>query len=328
MASQSQQLSKIQYGTEGSSYGTETASYSELHKVQSSEISSDNANIYERGLGEGLNIVKKYLGPFASGSSLVFDVEDFDILKHWVGPKTGAGSVGDPYILTEATKTAIGSQLEPFSLERSNDTEATKSVELLTGGIGTQFTLSGSLNSVLSCSSQLIGQKTTERTTGETFVKSTINSFVMLNGTWKWGATPSAIAGVQSFDLTMTNLMNIEQSRSIESRFILQPQLDGRDYKLRVTILMAQALAATIITNFYTGGLTPEDGSTTINPTADLEFKIELVSGNKLAYIWLDQCAIDRIVRTVNVGGGLVLLTFDVTADEGKGNVPITWWEI
>ncbi len=328
MASQTQSLAKCQYGPEASAYGTEAAAYAELHKTQSSTITRDNGVTYERGTGEGLNITKAYWGPYLGNISVEYNVEDFDFLQHWVGPKTGAGSVGDPYILTEATKTAINSQLQPFSFERTNDTESTKTVQTCLGSVGTKFTLSGAIGLGLVCSAQAVCQKVVDSTSGETFVVSTANSLQMLNGTWKWGTTPTAISGVQGFTITLTNIMAIDDTRDISSRFIDLPQLDGREYKFTIAIKMANALASTIMTDFSGGGLTPNTGAASVNPTANLEFKIELASGSNYGTIDIDECTIDNITETQTLNGGLVILNISGTAQKGTGNVPLSWWSV
>ncbi len=329
--SQSMIYDKIQYGSETSAYGTEATTYTELGRVQNSDLTSNNSNIYDRGLGEGINASNTYYGPFEASGSVSFDVVNFDFLKHWVGAKSGAGTSGDHYKLTEATYVAVSgaTSLVPFSIEKLNPEEATDSVEFATGCVGTTFSLSGEINSKLSCNASFVAQKTGFRTSGETYTPITDPAFVMINGTWKWGATPSTISGVRSFNINYDNGLVID-TRSIESRFLNTPKLGQRSYTFDVSIIMSSGLASTIINDFYgyesSGVYSPESGSTSISPTSSLEFKIELVNGSNYAYLQLDECAIDEISKPSSLGGGLVLLTFKGTSREGKGNVPIEWW--
>uniref|UniRef100_A0A6M3LBK2 Tail protein n=1 Tax=viral metagenome TaxID=1070528 RepID=A0A6M3LBK2_9ZZZZ len=324
---------KIQYGPEASAYGTETAAYTELFRVTSINMAANNNFIYDRGLGEGLNIINTYFGPFDASGSVGYDVVDFNFLRHWIGDQSGAGTAGDPYILTEATKISAEAEtatvLQPFSIESVNDTQAAKSVDIMTGCVGTTFSLSGSIGSKLTCSANFVGQKMGYRATGTTYTPVFSTALVMINGTWKWGATPTTISGVRSFTLNYANGLVLD-TRSIESRFLGKPEMGQRLYNGTVTIIMGTALATTIINNFY-GKLdsslyTPETGSVSITPTADLEFKIEFVSGVTSANIWLDQCSIDNISKSVSLGGGLVLLTFAFTAKYGRSYIPISWW--
>jgi len=325
-------FTKVQFGAEASAYGTETSSYSELARCQSCNIDSDNGNIYDRGLGEGINASNVYYGPFTASGNINFDVVDFTVLQHWVGDKAGAGTAGDPYTLTEATSIQAAASgagiMQPFSIEKLND-DGTDTVQFALGCVGETFTLSGSLNSKLSCSASFVAQKSGYRGSGETYTPNTDPAFVMLNGTWKWGATPSALSGVREFSISMANKL-VTDTRTIESRFMGIPHFGQRTYNFTVSIIMSSSLATTIISDFYgysnAGVYTPEDGSVSVSPTASLEFKVELVNGSNYATIQLDECAIDRISKPAALGGGLSLLSFQGTALKGLSNIPIKWW--
>lgn len=332
---QGQIFTKLQYAAEASTYGTEGTSYTELSRVQSGRLTSNNGNLYGRGLGEGLNAVSTTYGPFVATGEVSFDVVDFDFLKHWVGNKSGAGTSGDKYTLTEATSieadTAGAGILQPFSVEVLNDDDS-DTVEFATGCVGNDFSLSGSIGSTLRCDASFIAQKTQYRATHETYTPVTTAAFIMINGTWKWGATPSTISGVQSFSISYSNGVNPDASRDISSRFIGIPHHGLRAYNFEVSILMASSLATTIINDFYgnesSGVYSPEDGSTSISPTSSLEFAVDFVNGSRYATLQLDECAIDRISIPRQVGNDLVILTFGGTAREAKNNAPILWWTV
>jgi len=334
--SQSQQFSKVQYGPESSTYGTEAASYNELARVQSVSLTQDNSIIYGRGLGEGLNITNAYYGPFEAGGSVTFDVVDFDFLKHWIGPKSGDGQAEvSAFTLTEGDTVAVsgGTAIVPFSIEVLND-DTTDQASFATGCVGQSFTLSGSIGSKLSCDATFVAQKTGERESGESYVAVTDPAFVMLNGTWKFDATPSTLSGVRSFSISMDNGL-VTDTRSIESRFINIPKLGGpgRTYNFTIEVIMAQALGDQIITKFYgkespTNTYTPEDGSTSVSPDTTQEFSIDLVNGNKYCRLHLDNCIIDNFSKPQSVGGGLVVATFNGTAFQAKDSAPILWWTV
>ena len=325
---------KVQYAGQTSSYtSAASSSFTAVGRTQSCELNSNNALIFDRGLGEGLNISNAYYGPFETSGSITFNPVDFDFLKHWIGGLTGAGSSGDHYILNEATEVALSTSstaLQPFTIERLNDMETTDSVEQAVGCVGTDFTLSGAVNEKLVCNANFIARHTQFKTSGaQTYNAKTDSSFTMLNGTWKWGSTPTAISGVREFSITYNNQI-VTDTRSIESRFLGQPVMGQRLYNFSCGIIMTSGLATTIINDFYgysNGGVySPEDGSTSITPTASLEFKVELVNGSNYAYLQLDECVIDRISKPSSLGGGLVILTFEGTAFKGLGNKPIEFW--
>lgn len=336
--SQGQQFTKVSYGPEASAYGTEATSYTALPRVQSGDINSENNFIYDRGVGEGLNSSNTYYGPYNATGNVVFDVVDFEFLKHWVGSRTGSGTSGDKYALVEATEIVAGSstsgRLVPFSIEIQNDDTETLS-RFATGCVGTTFELSGSIGSKLSCTANFMAQKSGFRESGESYTPNTNPAFVMINGSWKWGTTPSALSGVRSFTLSYTNglIGEGDETRSIESRFKGIPHLGQRGYTGTVTVILAQALADTIILNHYglespTNTFLPEDGSTSISPASNLKFEVDFVNNDKYGTIKVDEASIDNISIPVDIGGGLVELTFNYTAREGESNEPIEWWSV
>lgn len=328
---QGQQFLKIMYADQAVAYATAATPDTVLPRVQSFNPTNNNGFIYDRGLGEGLNPVATYLGPWSSGGSVSFSVADFSFLQHWIGYKDGSGTAGAPYKLNEATSvqaaTAASGILQPFTLEANNDYEAADSVDTYVGCVGTNFSLSGSIGGKLECNANFIARHSVAGSTGQSYTASTETAYVMINGTWKWGATPTALSGVRRFSINYDNGL-ITNTRSIDSRFINIPVLGQRSYSFSVDIIMASSLATTIIADFYgaAAGNTPQSGSTSIVPTASLEFKVELVNGTKNAYVWLDNCSIDDIAKPQSLGGGLVILTFNGTSRGGRSGYPIAWW--
>ena len=332
----SQQFAKVMYGPEASAYGTEAVSYASLARVEECSIDSDNGLIYDYGLGDGVNAAKAYWGPFNATGRIRYKPVDFDFLKHWVGNKTGSGTSGSHYILTEATQITAGAGgagiMVPFSVEKQNIEGSSTLVEYATGCVGTSFTISGTIGQPIYVEANFIAQKTGFRTSATgTYSASTSASFLVLGGTWKWGATPSALSGVRDFSITYNNGLVGEgdETRTIDSRFRGIPNLGQRSYNFSVTIIMTSSLAATLISDFYgdaSSPYLPADGSTTSGPTASLEFKVELVSGGLYSYLQLDETSINRISQPVALGGGLQLLTIEGQGLKGLGNVPIEWW--
>lgn len=327
---QGQEFLQVMYAGQTSAYATAATPNTVLARVQSVTPSDENGYIYDRGLGNGLNPVATYLGPYACGGSINFSVVDFDFLKHWVGPKTGAGTSGDKYTLTEATDVELNTtSLQPFTLETANIYEATDTVDRYVGCVGTQFVLSGEIGGKLECAAQFVARHSTQGSSATSYSANTNPAFIMLNGTWKWGSTPSAIAGVRSFSITYNNGL-ITDTRSLDSRFINIPVLGQRTYNFSVDIIMASGLSSTIVQDFYgqTASSGPVDGSSSSTAAADLEFEVSLVNGSSYATLGLDQCSIDRISKPHSVGGGLVVMTFEGTGRLGKSNTPILWWTV
>lgn len=332
----SQQFTKCMYGPEASAYGTEAVSYTSLSRVEEASIDSDNGLVIDYGLGDGLNAVKAYYGPFNAVGRVKFKVNDFDFLKHWIGHKSGSGNSGSHYILTEATTieaaSAASGKLIPFSFEKQNSDSSTL-VEFATGCVGTSFTLTGEIGKPLICDANFVAQKSGYRATATgTYVPSTSSSFILLGGSYKWGATPSAVSGVRNFTISYDNglIGEADETRTIDSRFRTIPRHGQRSYKFTLGVIMASGIASTLINDFYgdsSGGTyIPNTGATSATPTTSLEFKIELVSGGNYAYLQLDDCVIDSISQPVALGGGLQIINISGTSLKGLGNVPIEWW--
>lgn len=326
-----QVFTRFMWGGE-TTYGTAATRDNVLSRVQSFEPQENNSTIYERGLGEGLNIVQSYYGPYLCGATNMFNVNSFEFLKHFIGGRTGAGTAGDPYKFNEAT--SIGESdadlvMQPFTFEAANTTEATDDVQLFTGCIGNEFTLQATIGEIISCNATFFAQKSTRDVTATSYTPSTAKSYLAINGTWKFGATPTEFTSVRAFTINYTNNLDPNNFRTLDNRFIYLPVLSaGRLYTGSLTVYMSQSLATTIYTNFYgqtpTSG--PVSGSTDPAVTPDLEFKIELINGTSNASIWLDQCSIDSISSPIAIGGGVVELTFNFTAKYGKDNAPIKYW--
>ncbi|MFW6312037.1 MAG: phage tail tube protein, partial [Nanoarchaeota archaeon] len=179
--SQSQQYTKVQYGGE-TTYGTETSSYNELFLVQSCNLTSNNNLIQSRGLGEGFNVKKALYGIFSASGDITQDLYDFTFLRHWIGALSGAGTLGDKYTLTEATRvnpSSSATYLQPFSIEKLNDTEtSTNAVEVGLGCVGTDFSMTTSIGQTLNFNGNFIVRETKYRSTGETFTDAQQTAYV------------------------------------------------------------------------------------------------------------------------------------------------------
>jgi len=329
--SQSQQNARVMINGQTTDYETADTPDEVWPRVQRVTPSDDNGNVYDYGLGEGLNAVAAYIGPYASGGSIDFSVADFTPLRHWIGPMSGSGTAGTPYKLTEATGIGYSSSfLQPFTMDVANITEATDSVDRYVGCLGLSFSLSAQVGGKLECSAPFVARHSALLTTAQSYTPNTENAYVMINGTWKWGSTPTALSGVKGFKVNYNNNLDVGNARVLESRFIEAPVMGIREYKLSVDINMSSTLGSTIYNDFYgqSPASGPHDGSTSINPISNLEFSAEFINGSRYATIQLDQCNIDKISKPQSVGGGIVVLSFEVTALYAKDNEFVKWWSV
>lgn len=324
-------FTKIQYGGE-STYGTEATTGTEIKgKIQGFIPINENGLIKERGIGDGRNVANTLYGPYNCGGSLSWHVADFDFLKHWVGPLSGAGTAGDPYLLTEDDVVGVTTNdIQAFSLEVNSPTGATDDVDTYAGCVGNSFSLSGSIGTPLICSADFVAQKPTSSTSGTAYTPVTTNPWVMHQGTWKYGATPTTFTGLQSFNITYSNNLIIE--RDAASRFINQPIAGIRDYTFTITVVTNADINSVLRDNFYGQANTPIAGTVSASPTINIEFEVALTEGssstNRNATIWLDQAFIDSIGKAIDIGGGLVIYTINGHAQDGKSSTPIKWWTV
>lgn len=314
------------YGGQTSAYSTAATVNTVLPKVQRLAPINSQGLIYDYGMGEGDYPQTPVYGAYNCGGTIDFNVVDFDFLKHWIGPKTGSGTAGSPYILTQSSVVALNtSSIQPFTLEVQNTTEATDTVDTYIGCVGNNFTLSADLGRTLRCTAQFIARNPISSTSVTSYTPVTTPAFIMINGSVKWGGSPSAISGVQKFAITHTNGL-VGNQNDIVDRFNQLPYVGQKMYTFTFSIKMAQAIATTIVDHFYGKTNQPEDGATAVTPTAGVELKIEIVNASRNGIIWLDDCYIDDLVKINSVGDGLVILDVVGHALSGKGSVPLTWW--
>src|SRR6056297_3566402 len=157
--SKSQQFDKIVIGSE-TTFGTIASSFSTFAKVQSGSLVSSQEFNEDVGVGEGLNNTNAYWGNYSCNGSLSTNLTSFDLLEYWVGPKTGSGTAGTPYVLTEHDGFGTtSSKLKPFSIKVGNS-DGTADVWKQTGCYGTDFSISADINGKVSFSGNWVGQKT------------------------------------------------------------------------------------------------------------------------------------------------------------------------
>lgn len=322
---------EIQYGGEAV-YGTEVATPTEIGRVLRFTPTNENNMIYSRGLGEGRNVQNAVYGMYNCGGELEWEVHDFAFLKHWIGPQSGSGNAGSHYVLTESAIVGVSdsASIQSFSMEVNHQNLTVDDTDTYVGCVGDTFTLSGRIGTKLMANATLVAQKVISSTTGTAYTPTTTNPWIMAQGTWKWGAAPTTVAGVQAFTISYAN--GLIPNPSIDSRFYGIPVAGLRDYNFTILVKMEAAIATTLRDNFYGQANSPITPTSSASPTADLELEIILTEGssstNRNATIWLDDCSIDSIGKPIALGDELVLLEVNGTAKSGRGGVPIEWWTI
>ena len=280
-----------------------------------------------RGVGDGREVSSFVKTQFTVGASLSYQMHDFLFLKHAVGPLSGDGDDESPYIITEADHTGItaATNIIPFTLEVGSDSTV-DDVDKYTGCFINDFTLNFSLGGVAECTANIVAKSMTSGTSLQAYTAPTTQPLVMSEGTFKYDATPTAVAGIRSATVSYNN--NLIIMGEWNTLFIVQPETGPRVISWSVTCVMTNTVAAAMRDDFYGQANTPVTDSAVF--AADMELEIALdegaVAGDRRSYIRLDQCIIESMNKPINIGNNdLVLITFNGRAKTSKTNKFAEW---
>jgi len=300
-------------------------------KVSTFTFNITNNFIRTQGLGEGRNVTKHLFGNLDVTGTLDWEMGDPTILQYCVGPKSGTGSnSSDPFVLTEAD--AVGyttDDIKSFQLKCSSD-ESTDYVRTFTGCLINSVTLSSSIGETLKASADVVGKTCTISSAATTYTQSSVVPWVMQQGAFKFGPTPSSVAKVNNFTFTFANSLFIY--RSAGSRFIEQPEPGLRKYDFTATLRVDQSHFAGSdgLLQQMLGGTSPATGVSSAEPTSNNEMFMEFAEGvasdSRTMRVQLDSCAIDSWNEPIDLGGGIIEVTVNGVAMAGKGNTPLVWY--
>lgn len=326
--SQSQVFSRGLYGEE-SIWATPVSRTKAIPKITNLTPRQTINKTYDHSAGEGSNVQSSHKVSVDAGGngSMELVPAGLDFLKHWVGPKTGSGTAGDPYVLTEATSVS-SSDLQSFTCEMFNAQPSVGNGFLFDGCVGQTFSISGSIGSKVSCDFDFVAKLPKYITTGSSYTKNTEEPFTMVGGVFKYGSTPSTFGGVRTVTMNYNNqLVTGDTNRDADSLFINQPLIGPRLYNGEVGVRMTRDLMTAILDDYYgqTSTSGPADEGATI---VDKEISFLFSRGDERAEIHLDQVTIDDIQTVYDLGNGLVIVTFPFSARYGKDNKPIRWWTV
>lgn len=320
---QSQIFSRVMYGTE-STYGTAVTRDTVLPKIRSASPVQVINKTYDASVGEGANVVaSNKTGIDAGGNNnLWMTPSGNDFLQFFVGPITGAGTSGDPYVVTEATDITDYS----FSCEMSNAQSSANSGFLLSGCVGNTFSISGSVGSTITFDSSFVAQKGVFLSTITSYTKVSEEPYVMVGGTFLYGG--STLSGVRAFTYNFSNgLLSGDDTRNADTLFIEKPAMGVRTHSGEVSVKMSSSIATSIIADYYGQTATSgpvDDGATITGKELNFTFK----RGSERLQIYLDEVTIDDVPVVYDLAQGIVIITFPFTARYGKDNKPIRWWSV
>ena len=324
--------SYILYGGE-SAFGSGATPGSNIGIVTNFAPTFKNNNIRIYGVGDGRNATDTAYGNLDISGSVDFQVIDFNFLRHFVGVRSGSGTSGAPYELTEADdysgSTSAG--IQTFALEVAGFDETTDDVETYTGCWGIGFTFNFALDAPLTCTANFGAATITGGTTAAGYTANTRIPYLMQSGTFKWGATPSTVTRVQSGSITIAN--NPVPIRQAGSRIVVGVAAGQRTWDFTIELIMTDSLRTTLEQDLYgqAVGSGPNDGVTTPNPPANKELSMVFaISGTDTGEILLNDCVIEERSKPIPLGNDLIMVTYTGWAHSGGNtsntNQPLRWW--
>lgn len=315
------------YGLE-SVYGTPVTASTSIGRLQNLSFTVNNNPIKSHGLGAGRNVTASSYGPLDCKWSFDQELNDGGVFALLVGPRTGSGTAGSPYLLTESTSVST-TDLPFFTFEQSSN-DTTDDGIIMSGCVADTFTVNFALGAPAKLNATGVGYNVSNVSSGQAYTEVATKPWVFHQITVKWGASPTTIARVVSGTVSMTN--NLVAYRSIGSRFISQPEPGLRDYTFSITVYMSESSYQTLRTSLYGGGATPDSGI--ISGTFPITDKMNVLfseggsAGNRNLLFQLAECVLDNISEPISVGSGIVQVTFSGHAHKGDGNVPVKYWTV
>lgn len=284
-----------------------------------------NNNFFrEQGLGEGRNETVTGFGPFDVGGTIEGSVGEFDFFAHGIGGSSGSGTAASPYVLNEGANVGFtGNDIKSFTMQAFDD-RSTDMVDTYAGCLLNNITFTATQGDYLRFSADWIGKTVATDTSGETFSADTTDIWSFQQGTFKWDSTPTEVAKVTSFTVTISN--NLYVYRALGSRLIEQPEAGLRKYDFTIVCKMTDSIITTLQQDVLGQANSPHLGQSSSSPSATNEIQLYFTGPtNKEAYIQLDECFLNSMSKPINLGEGIIEVTFTGFARIGKSNQPIKW---
>ena len=300
-------------------------------KVMNFSPSLNNNLKKTQGIGEGRNATVSLLGNFDVSGTIEWEVADFTFLQYAIGLKTGNGDTASHFVLTEADNIGYGaSDIPTFKMEVTSEEGATDDSDVYTGCHLTEISINANQGEVINGSANWVAKTVTSSASGTaSYVADTQKPWMFWQGSMKWGASPSTVAKVTSFSITVTN--NSLIYRALGDREIEQPETGIRGYEFTITVKMTDTVATTMRDDLYGQADTPLNDPSVATLTEGLELQLLLTegsgSGDRNATIYLDEVNINDMSKPVDLGSGLVEVTFNGHARQaGNSAKPFDWF--
>jgi hypothetical protein len=233
----------LQYGDETGAWATPVTCNTAIGTVKSFVPDFRWALYPVQGVGDGREDQSYLKTRFDCKANLNWEVHDFAFLKHAVGPLAGAGTAGSHYTITEADLVGVtaATMILPFTLECGSD-GATDDVDTMAGCLIDNFTLDFALYGVLTGSAAIVAKTTTSSTSASAYTSPTTHPWGMnAEATFKWGSSPSTVAGIRSgYIIYKNNLIIYGDWNTV---FISMPEAGKREITFGITVVMSSTIA-------------------------------------------------------------------------------------
>jgi len=317
------------FGTAGTPTGSNY-----VDKTSTTSYSITNNFVRSHGIGEGRNATQAVPGGLDVSGSTEFELTDPDFLKYCViGLVTGSGTVGSPYLITEASDLGYSaSTVNTLTLEVGSIGD-TADVMTFDGCAINSWSLSGTADETIKGSFEWLGRQATSSTSSVTYVPPSNPPMTFQAGALS--VAGDTVGKLVSFELTSEN--NLGVYRTLGSRLINQPVAGIRRYDFTVTVKMnyddaASTLNAVELRALAMGGLTT---STTCSDVMSWDGKAMsfvltegAVAGDRVITVNLADCYFENPSASYDVETQAIELTVSGFALGGTSSIPIQWYTV
>lgn len=307
-----------------SSYGTEATVDEPLGRVQEITCNFNNNPHVSWGAGAGRRPQSTSYGNVDCSWSFMTELHRANALKYAIGPQTGSGTAGSPYLFTEAT---AESELPSFTME-SGHSDGTDVVDVLTGCVCESWTISGGISGPVTLRMSGKNKTFVTDTAITSYTEPTTDTFMAHQANVYWGTSPTLIGQIQSWAVTCNN--GIAMEREAGTRFYVGYSLGRLQYSFTLTVLLTNDVYVTLRNAAYGQSSGPVSGVTSAQMDETNELRI-LISegsstGNRNIEIWLDPAFLSTVEKSFTLGDDLILATITGTSHGGKSNNPVRHW--
>ena len=318
------------FGTPGSPTG---GAY--VDKVSSFTGNMTNNMIRVHGIGEGRNASHIVNGMLDVTGSMDWELTDPAFMQYgFVGVKSGTGTVGSPYTITEANEIGYGTgQIKTLTLEVGSEGGSNDDVMTYDGVVINSFTMTANQGETVKVSCDWIARSVTSSTATEVYVKPANRPFTFIDGSALVGT--DVVGALMSMSFTCQNNMFVY--RTMGNRVIAQPVCGVRRYDFTMTLKLHFNDATNVLSGLEARGLvfngtptgtTPTNTAVNTGQTLTLKLIEGATAGSRVVNFLFDGVYFESYSAPVELEQGAIEITINGYALKGLAGAPLKWWTI